>query len=67
MHYSWSIASGDETLTLSIMTILNPTTNLTGAHAIRKDELTVDDNGSVMTQRYTGAQNFSIPAQESQV
>lgn len=68
-HYSWAIeragSNGDGTLTLTITTILDKTANLTGVHVIGGDDLVMEDNGSVTTQRYVGPQNFTVPVEET--
>ena len=68
-HYSWAIeragSNGDGTLTLTITTILDKTANLTGVHVIGGDDLVMEDNGSVTTQRYVGPQNFTVSVEET--
>ena len=68
-HYSWAVeragSDGDGTLTLSITTVLDKTANLTGFHIIGKDDLIMDDHGSVTTQRYVGPENFTVPVEET--
>ncbi|KAK7755718.1 hypothetical protein SLS62_002330 [Diatrype stigma] len=58
--YTWSIdkveAGG---LNFKISFPFNARSNITYCHSIAADELTVDDNGSVQDQRYTGPANFT--------
>lgn len=61
--YSWSVTKNDDsTLSLGITTVStsDASTNVTGTHTIASDELSIRDGGSVQTQSYVGATEFSV-------
>ncbi|RYO76109.1 hypothetical protein DL766_002447 [Monosporascus sp. MC13-8B] len=63
--YSWSVALGNESLALTVMTPLGEETNLTGVHTITKDQLAMLDHGSVVIQYYKGPRNFAIATERT--
>ena len=65
--YSWSVVLGDGSLALTVMSPLGEGTNLTGVHTITKDQLAMQDHGSVTIQYYKGPQNFTIGTERTSV
>ena len=58
--YTWSVDKvADGGLDFKIWYAFNSRSNITLCHGIGADQLTVDDNGSVQDQRYSGPANFS--------
>ena len=61
--YSWSVAALEGSLELTVTSPLDEEKNLTGVHAIGKDQLEIENHGSVITQYYKGPRNFTIGAE----
>lgn len=58
--YTWSIDTTEQGgLDFKIWYPFNSRSNITYCHSIPAYQLTIDDGGSVQTQRYTGPANFT--------
>ncbi|KAI0155435.1 hypothetical protein GGR52DRAFT_577381 [Hypoxylon sp. FL1284] len=59
--YSWAVGLADGGLQFNVTTPMDSHTNYTGSYSIGSDELVVEQNGAVVTQRYTGPSTFEVP------